>query len=170
MHRAPPLARKTARWAPTLVESVVVGTVTGILFVRLSNMQLDGLLTFGAGAIALTVAITSLMFNRARAYPDGPLQRRTLLAAELSLRSTLSLAIGAVLTAMIFPFVQAVGYQPTPMDKFPTQAVPIVCALIPVPFVLAGSLLLLQTARVIGPSMFTFLRATHVKAAVRRAK
>lgn len=152
------------------MESVVVGVVNGTLLIRLGNMQLDGLLTFGAATLALSVAMTSLLFNRARAYPAGPLQRRTLLAAELSLRSTLLLVFGAVLTAMIFPFVQAAGYQPTPMDKMPTQFVPFLCALIPSFFVLTGSLELLHTARLIVPSFLTRLRARDVKIATKGAK
>ena len=149
------------------MESVVLGVVNGTFVVRLGSMQLDGLPTFGGATLALAVAITSLMFNRARAYPVGPLQRRTLLAAELCLRSTLLLTLGAVLTAMIFPFVHAAGYQPTAMDKLPTQWVPMVCAFIPAPFVLAGSLLLLKAAHIVAPSMLTRLRARHVRTAAR---
>lgn len=149
------------------METLVVGVVNGTFVVRLANMQLDGLPTFGAATLALAIAITSLMFNRARAYPVGPLQRRTLLAAELCLRSTLLLVLGAVLTAMIFPFVQAAGYLPTPMDKSPTQGIPILCAFIPSPFVLAGSIVFLEAAHVVAPSLLTRLRARHVKSAVR---
>lgn len=148
------------------MESVVLGVLNGTFVLRLGNMQLDGLPTFGGATLALAVAITSLMFNRARAYPVGPLQRRTLLAAELCLRSTLLLILGAVLTAMIFPFVHAAGYQPTPMDKLPTQWVPMACAFVPTPFVLAGSLLLLKAAHVVAPSMFTRLRPRQVKTTV----
>ena len=144
-----------------------MGVVNGTFVVRLANMQLESLPTFGAATLALSIAITSLMFNRARAYPVGPLQRRTLLAAELCFRSTLLLVLGAVLTAMIFPFVQAAGYQPIPMDKFPTQVIPIVCAFVPSLFVLAGSIVLLKAAHVVAPSLLTRLRARHVKSAVR---
>lgn len=149
------------------MESVVVGVVNGTFVVRLSNMQLEGLPTFGGAMLALVIAITSLMFNRARAYPVGPLQRRTLLAAELCLRATLLLILGAVLTAMIFPFVLAAGYMSTPMDKWPTQWVPMVCAFIPAPFVLAGSLVLLKAVHIFAPSLLRRLRARHVRAAVR---
>lgn len=167
MHRSSKQARRITRWVLTPLESAVVGVVNGTLVIRLGNMQLDGLLTFGAGTLALSVAMTSLLFNRARAYPAGPLQRRTLVAAELSLRATLLLVFGAVLTAMIFPFIQAAGYQPTPMDKMPTQFVPFLCALIPSFFVLTGSLELLHTARVIVPSLLTRLRARDVTVATR---
>lgn len=152
------------------LEHVVVGVVSATFFVRLSHMQLDGFLTFGGAILALAVALTSLMFNRARAYPDGALQRRTLLAAELGLRSTLLLLVGAASTAMIFPFVQAFGYQPTSIDKLPTEWGPIIGAIIPFPFVIAGSLMLLKATRVIAPSLLKPVRARHLKVAAKKPK
>lgn len=147
------------------MEVVTVAVINATLLLRLGNMQLEGLPTFGAALLALMVALTSLMFNRARAYPNGPVQRRSLLAAELSLRATLLSAFGAVLVILIFPMLQEFGYMPTPVDKAPKQWVPMLCALMPMLFFIVSSLLLLKAGRLITPNLLVFLRARHVREA-----
>lgn len=127
---------------------MLLAAIFTVVLFRLGNMQLDGLLPFAGGAVALLFGFTSLQFNRARAYPAGPTQRRSLVVAELSLRSTLSFVLGAALTAVIFAFLAHSSYVPTPAARLPTQWGPILCSVVPLPF--------------IAHSFFTFTKATRV--------
>ncbi|RCW66879.1 hypothetical protein DES41_110244 [Pseudorhodoferax soli] len=61
---------------------------------RFSTQSTDGLPTLAAALLTVFAATTSLLYNRARAYSAGPLQRRTLHAAEQCLRATLLLVVG----------------------------------------------------------------------------
>lgn len=75
MHTASRNARRMVRLGLIPVEIGIVSVIPTLTLFRLGNMQLDGLPTaFGAG-LALLAAITSLQFNRARAYPAGRIQR-----------------------------------------------------------------------------------------------
>ena len=167
MHSSSPLTRKLTRWIFSPLEAVVVSVINATLLMRLGNMQLEGLPTFVGAALALLAATTSLMFNRARAYPAGRVQRRSLLAAELTLRATFLSVVGAVLAAIIFPTLQSSGYVPTPADKLPTQAVPALLAFVPMLFFLAASLTLLTVGRVLTPTLLVRLRARHIRTSVK---
>lgn len=167
MIRSTPSARRIARRFLWPFEAVAITLVNVSILFRLGNMQLEGIPTFLGAMLALLAATTSLLFNRARAYPSGPLQRRSLLAAELSLRATLLAALGAAVAAVIWPLLVSAGYVPTPMDKFPTQWVPMLLAFLPALFFIAASLELIQAGRVLAPTFFIFLRARHIRCAVR---
>lgn len=143
----------------------MIGVLNATILLRLGNMQLDGLPTFVGAMLALLAATTSLLFNRARAYPGGPIQRRSLLAAELCLRATFLAALGAVLAALIFPLLASSGYVSTPVDKFPTQWAPMLLAFVPALLFLTSSLILLKVGRVLTPTMLVFLRARHIRRA-----
>ena len=118
------------------VQIVLFSILCSVVAFRLGNMQLDGLLTFGGAFLGVLFGFTSLMYNRARTYPRGPTQRRSIFAAELVLRATLSYAFGAVFCAAIFFCLQELGYHPTPANKYPTQTAPVLWALVPLSFLI----------------------------------
>jgi len=167
MHRSTILTRKVAKYLFAPLEGVIVAVVNTLLLFRLGNMQLEGVPSALGATLALLAATTSLLFNRARAYPSGALQRRSLLAAELCLRAFLLAAFGAVLVALIFPVLQSPAYPPTPVEKFPTQWVPLFCAVLPVLFFVSASLCLVQVGQVLAPSMLASFNARVLKNATR---
>ena len=91
------------------------GCLTALSFLayRLFHMQLDGLLTAGAAISVACFAFTSLLYNRARFYDESAVRRRTLLAAELALRSTLLMLLGFVLGLIAFYLLTNFNYGPT---------------------------------------------------------
>ena len=126
-------ARKILRKSIELFQDIFFSALTALVLFRLGNMQLDGLPTFAGVSIGLLFGFTSLQFNRARAYRSGPVQRRSLFAAELSFRATLAFTLGAIITTTVFRFL-AEAYVPTPPSKIPTQAVPLLVAFLPLGF------------------------------------
>lgn len=81
-----------------------------VLLVRLGSMRLDGLATTGLAVLAVSFAFSSLMYNRARAHPNGQVQRRSLLAAEHATRANLWFVIALALGAAIFFALNDLGY------------------------------------------------------------
>jgi hypothetical protein len=126
-------ARKFVRKSVEFFQDIFFSALAAIVVFRLGNMQLSGLPTFAGVSIGLLFGFTSLQFNRARAYRSGPIQRRTLFAAELSFRATLAFTLGAIMSAAIFRFLADV-YVPTPANKAPTQLAPVLCSLVPLGF------------------------------------
>lgn len=134
-----------------------------ILMFRLGNMQLDGMLTGIAASLAVAIAFTSLMFNRARAVSRRRTRFKSLLAAELGLRSVLFISIGAAFTAITFPFLIGVGYVPTSILKYPTQLGPLVATFgATIPLCL-GLWSFLAAVRALRPLPFNFLRAAGIR-------
>jgi hypothetical protein len=150
-----------------LIEIVIVGIIPTLTVFRLGNMQLDGIAAAFAGGLALLAATTSLLFNRARAYPAGRTQRRTLLAAELFLRGTIVAAVGAIISALIFPYLASSGYKPVTGEMIPTQTIPVMVALTVAGFFLRAAFILVYAGRVIAPSLFAPLRARDLVRAAR---
>ena len=159
------LSRTTRRWIQTVIEiaqTTLLSTVTAIVLFRLGNMQLEGLLPFGGAVLGLLFGFTSLTFNRARAYSAGSTQRRSLMAAELSLRATLSYTLGAILAAFIFFTLASLGYKATPLDNWPTQAVPTMFAFVPLLFFTYTVVILSQATRVLLHGMLSPLSARRM--------
>jgi len=149
---ATPYPVKPRRFLRSFVEVTYEGflaIVLTIVLFRLGNMQLDGLLTFGALTSGLLFGFTSLLYNRARAFPSGPVQRRTLFAAELALRSTLSFVLGASLTAVIYFFLASSSFVATPSQKLPTQLLPAVLTVVPLCFISYSFVLLVRSTRLL---------------------
>jgi hypothetical protein len=148
----PPYPVRPRRFLRSLVEvtyQAFLSVVLTIVIFRLGNMQLDGLLTFGGISIGLLFGFTSLLYNRARSFPNGPTQRRTLFVAELALRSTLSFVLGTAITTVIYLFLSSGSFVATPMQKIPTQILPAVCTLIPLAFASYSFVLLVRATRVL---------------------
>ena len=115
-HPVPPRARriifKLCFWLAVLVWSSATVTV---LF-RLAEMRLDGLGTVGLALLAVSFSFASVLYNRARAHPTGPIQRRSLCAAEFAIRANLWFVITLVYGATAYTALYEFGYRP------PTQS------------------------------------------------
>lgn len=126
--------RKIAKIFVELIQLLVFSFLSAGCILRLGNMQLDGLLQFGAVVLALLFAFTSLTFNRARAFPNGPTQRRTLYAADLAFGATLSCTFGTSIAVVAYFLFSKSGYVPTPPDECPSQRLPTFFAFVPLAF------------------------------------
>ena len=90
--------------APRILD--VVGVVLSMaLFAVIAKAELRVLIPLAPAIPALLMSLTALLYNRARAWPGGPEQRRSLFAAEILLRSLLltllSVASGVFITFFI---------------------------------------------------------------------
>jgi hypothetical protein len=150
-------ARAFTRKAIEFFQDIFFSILSALVVFRLGNMQLDGLATFAGVTIGLLFGFTSLQFNRARAYRSGPVQRRTLFAAELSFRATLAFTFGAIVTAIIFKFLAEGGYVATPPNKLPTQGAPAVLAFVPLAFFAYTVYTLSRVTRLLIHGMFSSL-------------
>lgn len=139
-------------------QQVLLAAIVTVAIFRLGNMQLDGLLTFAGGFSALLFGFASLMFNRARAYAAGPIQRRSLVVAELALRSTLSFVLGAGVTALFFAVLAHSSYVPTSPSRYPTQIGPIICTFVPLPFIAHSFFTLTKATRLLVHGLFMPVR------------
>ena len=88
---------------------VWISSVLGLL-VRLGSMNLAGLAPLALGSIALGIAYTSLLYGRARAVEDGPVRRRTLIAAEKAFRAVVLHMITLVVGTLIYVELGRHGY------------------------------------------------------------
>lgn len=167
MHSATRSSRRVTAFFLKVIEIAIVGIVPALTMFRLGNMQLEGVPAAFAGGLALLAAMTSLLFNRARAYPVGKTQRRTLLAAELLLRATIFATFGAIISALIFPYLASSGYKTVTGEMMPTQAVPVLVAFVVAAFFLRAAFILLHAAKILGPSLVAPLRAKHLVRAAR---
>jgi hypothetical protein len=83
--------------------SVSVGT----LVIFTSTMQLSSIAPFFLPTLGAYFALAALLYNRARAYPEGPTQRRTLYAADDVFAATilylLALLYGACVSFFLIP-------------------------------------------------------------------
>ena len=95
---------------PTRVLDVVGMVLTMTLFVGIVRADLRVLIPLALAIPALLISLTSLLYNRARAWPSGPDQRRSLFAAEILFRSLLltllSVAGGVFITFFISFFLR----------------------------------------------------------------
>jgi hypothetical protein len=117
------LAQRTAAFLQS-ASALLIATI-GLL--KLAWMNFEGLPTLAASVFGVFVATTSLLYNRARAYPTGRVQRRTLFAAEHALRATLLLVVGVTITAVLFWFIPE-SYRTDPMAQNPNHVLPAMAA------------------------------------------
>jgi hypothetical protein len=61
--------------------------------------------------LAAFFAFSALLYNRARAYPDGPIQRRSLYAADEALTATILYLLGLMFGALVTFFLSNSDYQ-----------------------------------------------------------
>ncbi len=110
------LPGRIRRWAGKFVFwvfALLYFTADVVLLSKLAPMRLEGLAPAGLAVLAVSFAFTSLLFNRARAHPNGQLQRRSLLAAEHAIRANLWFVIAFALGAAIFFALTDLGYNVT---------------------------------------------------------
>ena len=95
---------------PTRVLDVVGVVLSMALFAVIVRAELRVLIPLALAVPALLISLTALLYNRARAWPSGPEQRRSLFAAEILLRSLLlallSVAGGVFITFFISFFLR----------------------------------------------------------------
>ena len=137
-----------------------------VLVFKLGNMQLEGLPTIVAASLAIVIAFTSLMYNRARAVSNRRTRFRSLVAAELGLRSTLFAIVGTAFVALVFPYLTGAGYVQTVASKYPTQIPPFLASLAAIGFFCPGLFLFLAAVRVLSPMPFDFPRASRISRTV----
>lgn len=163
MRLPPSRARKLVRQTAELSLNLALSFVSVTVLFRLGNMQLEGLVTFAGGAAGLLFAFTSLQYNRSRAYQPGPMQRRSLIAAELALKATLAFTAGAIVTATIYFLLSELGYQPSPWNRTPAQKVPALLAFIPLDFFAYTVCVLWRATRVLLHGMLVSLSVRRLK-------
>ena len=105
--------QKLSHAAIAWVQLAVAWTVCVFLASRLAMMNFDGLYTVIGIVLGLMIAFTGLMYNRARAYPEGKLQRRSLLAAETGLKAICFALVAVAIGGLIFYVFSLQGIQPT---------------------------------------------------------
>jgi len=86
------------RTFPSLLMCIFLCT----MFVKLSMMQLDGLLGFGGGFVTALFAMTSLMYARARAVSDASEMAIRSQIADESLKASFIAAMGLGIAAYSF--------------------------------------------------------------------
>ena len=155
-------SRAFAKWIFVPLEYLLVAVVNGAVVIHLANMQLDGLPTLIGVILALMAATTSLLFNRARAYPAGAVQRRTLLSAELFLRATLLAMVGSMVVFSVFFPLKLFGYEPVPIDRFSNYSIPFALSLIPMQFYLGSSFFLMKAGRLIFSTLLARFNARDI--------
>lgn len=158
---------RTRKYAPRifsgLVDWFIMTAVASLVVVRLGNMNLSGVAATSAAFIAVTVALTSLLYNRARAHSAGPLQRRTLFAAEMALRSVLLILVGVVAFGIAVLWLNDYGFRESAMSGFPPNAAPFWVSL-PVALIMAVGVLHLVSAVQIGvPSFWRRMRVWEIR-------
>lgn len=137
--------------------------VVVLFFMRLGNMQMDGVLPISVALVAVAIAFTSLMYNRVRAVSNRVIQFRSLFAAENSLRASVFFLIYALFVAIIFPWLTGLGYVPTRPDKWPTQIAPMFASLVAAGFFLLGMGPLLRSLRIMVPSPIGIVSPRHIR-------
>lgn len=150
---SPAWPRRMIAHAMDITQYVILSALQVFTLFRLGNMQLDGLLAFAGATAALLFGFTSLQFNRARAYPTGPTQRRSLVVAELALRSTLAFVMGAAIAAVLFSLLID-AYSPRPWTGYPRLGLPLLCAFIPTVFMIYALLTFVKATRILVHGMF----------------
>ena len=80
------------------------------LFLSFAKADLQILGALGVGLPALLIAFTSLLFNRARAWPPGAMQRRSLIAGEILLRALFWTVLTIIISLGITYFMPKNAY------------------------------------------------------------
>ena len=85
------------------------------LFLSFARADLQILVALGVGLPALLIAFTSLLFNRARAWPAGATQRRSLIAGEILLRALFLTVLTIIISLGITYFMPKNAYLSHPI-------------------------------------------------------
>ena len=88
------------------------------VLIRLSEMRLDGFGAAGLALLAVSFSFASLLYNRARAHPSGPTQRRALCAAEFATRANVWFVVTLVYGAAAYTALHEFGYRPPAQSCF----------------------------------------------------
>ena len=112
MARRPLKKKKPSHSAIEWVQLAIGWTVCVFLASKLAFMNFDGLFTLTGIVLGLMIAFTGLMYNRARAYPEGKIQRRSILAAETGLKAVCFTLVALAVGGLIFYVFALQGVKP----------------------------------------------------------
>lgn len=91
-------------WKHSLIawgQMAVAAALNLYLISKLVYMQFSSIFPVIGIGLGLLIGFTGLMFNRARAYPEGKIQRRSIFAAEMGLKAiglqVVAISIGGVI-------------------------------------------------------------------------
>lgn len=130
MKKNEPTPIKLLKW---LIEQtfLVAFAVTTVAIFRIGNMQLEGALPTAGIVLALLFALTSLLYNRARAHSNAEEVQVSLRAAEDSLQATLGVLLATIFASGTLVFAASSGtYPPLTPWRFPVYIIPTVIAFI----------------------------------------
>jgi hypothetical protein len=108
---------KTAS-ALDFVDAIGAFALFSLFLALVIQLEFRALAAAGVPLLAVFYGMTSLLYNRARALPSGPQQRRSLLAAEHALRGTILFLLGCVGTATMAGMFLYFGFQVTSPPRF----------------------------------------------------
>lgn len=115
-------------WAMASVCSVLV------LYRALEAQRPEQLALVAAPVLALQMAFAALLYNRARAVPSGPMQRRSLFAAEQAMTSAILFLFGVLLSLLtVSGYVLLVPHpfaRPTAVEILTVLAIPFLLVLV----------------------------------------
>ena len=127
LHRAKKLFPLVVHWLGAGL------TFLAALYYQAAIGNLWQMALLAAPALALMLAFAGLLYNRARAWPNGPMQRRALFAAEHALQAALTFFIGCLVSALVFALSYLVGGSPIglrPIDVLVAMSTPILFVLL----------------------------------------
>lgn len=149
--------KQRVRRALDLFRFLALAMVATFTLDRLGYLNLDGLAPVGAAVLSIFVATTGLLYNRARAYGPGILQRRTLHAAEQALRASLLLIVGIAITAGLFYLIPD-SQRTDPKVPKPQHFLPTLLAVFPGLFFGFAAWAYVGALQTLLPPMITALR------------
>lgn len=88
------------------------------LFLAFVRADVRFLIPLAIGLPAFLIALTSLLFNRARAWPAGRTQRRSLFAAEILVRAVGKVLLSILCALVISYFMPSNAYNKIPFYTF----------------------------------------------------
>jgi hypothetical protein len=104
-----------------LLELFGLFSLFAALYKTLFQYKIEPLAYICLPIVAVLFGYTNLLYNRARALPSGPEQRRSLYAAERAMQATIFFLIGFCLALTIVAIYFWLGYTPKPIspEKLP---------------------------------------------------
>jgi len=104
-----------------LVYAVVNSVIAVVLYFQLAGMRIAEWGQLSLIILGLMFGFASVLFGRARAYPQGATQRRTLIAADMVLRGIVFYLFAMALSGAIHFVLVNFGYTPEPAEVIPPQ-------------------------------------------------
>lgn len=158
---------KSRRWLRTFLSvglTLLYLVIIGPALLTLSAMRISpqDFGTQGLIVLGLMFGFTSLFYSRASAFPDNPIRRRSLVIAELALRSTVWFLVGFLLLELVLFWLVEFGYEPQPSKGWPKVSIPTFLVYTPIIISIVGFSLFTQALAMYLVKTFSVLRAREV--------